>query len=271
MSLIVLPAELIEAVLSTLIPRDILNFGRTCSDLYRHALPRLTKLARNYEHDRGFALTSGLQEVSFWFDYKSSGSILEWAAVEGQLPTFLRLLADPLMDILRRDEYGVTMLHRLSSYGLVSFIKPLLQRLSELQRDIFPTDACRLTPLHYAAGRNKTEAVVVLLEAGANVHAQDHHGNTALHLAAVTGSCAVLSLLVLAGADVTAKTRFGWTPIDQASITHRHLTVTMLQALGSAQPSWTARHNALGQFLSLSPCPLNRYNHLNDELLNNGD
>ncbi|KAF1922505.1 ankyrin, partial [Didymella exigua CBS 183.55] len=70
------------------------------------------------------------------------------------------------------------------------------------------------TPLHYAAARNRTAAVSLLIKAGADVNAQDHHGNTSLHLAAVTGSCNVMPLLVYAGADVIAKTRNQWTPID---------------------------------------------------------
>lgn len=215
-------------------------------------------------------MTSGLQEVSFWFDREGSRSILEWAVVNRQPKTSLRLLADPHMDILRTDRYGVTLLHRLSGHGIVTFIKPLLQRLCELRLDTVPVDSCLLTPLHYAAGRNKKEAVTLLIAAGADVHAQDNHGNTALHLAAVTGSCEVIPLLVYAGANLVAEARFGWLPIDQASITHQQAAVTILRAHGSSGPSWNTRSNALGQFLSLSPCPLEFYNHLNEEVFNGG-
>ncbi|KAF2680621.1 ankyrin, partial [Lentithecium fluviatile CBS 122367] len=70
------------------------------------------------------------------------------------------------------------------------------------------------TPLHFAAGRNMSDAVKILLAAGADPSAKDHHGNTPLHLAAVSGSASVLTVLVTAGVDVNSETRFGWTAID---------------------------------------------------------
>jgi hypothetical protein len=261
MALSTLPPELIQEIISVLTPKDVLNLSRSSSEFYDHGICGLTRLARDHKHDVGYILTSGLQDVSFWFEHDGSGSILEWAVVKDQFQTFVRLLADTGMDLLCTDGYGVTMLHRLSAQGMVTFMKPLIQRLRDLHMDVFPVDSCLLTPLHYAAGKGREEAVALLLEEGADVDAHDNHGNTALHLAAVTGSCGVLPLLVNAGANVSAETRFGWTPIDQASITHHHSATTVLQTLGSRPPSWQTRDDAISQFLSLSPCPLSCYRH----------
>lgn len=222
MHLAALPAELLEIIFRELLPKDVLNVARACSTLNTHANRQLTRLAREQEHCDGYELTRGLQEVSFWYDRRASGSILEWAVVRGQLQTFLRLLADPGMDVIRADEYGVTMLHRICGSGHSDFVEPLLRRLRESQSTTSPADACSLTPLHYAAGRNKAKLVSLLIRTGADVNAKDNHGNTALHLAAVAGANDVMPLLVHAGADVHAETRFRWTPIDQASISKRN-------------------------------------------------
>lgn len=131
-----------------------------------------------------------------------------------------------------------------------------------LHMSIFPVDSCLLTPLHFAAGRNKLEVVLFLIKDDADFNARDNHGNT---LAAVTGSCDTLRALGQAGADISAKTRFGWTPIDQASITKNQDAVGLLRELGSDGPGWMSRQNPIGQFLSLSPCPMECYNLLNNE------
>lgn len=114
MALFTLPAELIEAIVSSLLQSDILGMGQTCSSLHPFAIAKLNKPARVQGHTSGYELTAKLEEVSSWFNRKSSGSILEWSVVHGQFRTFLQLLAVPGMDFIRADEYGVTMLHKLS-------------------------------------------------------------------------------------------------------------------------------------------------------------
>jgi len=60
--------------------------------------------------------------------------------------------------------------------------------------------------------------VQLLIDAGANVAAEDSTGSTPLHLAGEMGrSAEVLRVLIAAGADVAAKDNSGWTPLHFAA------------------------------------------------------
>ena len=79
-------------------------------------------------------------------------------------------------------------------------------------------------PLHRAVRNGDTEALQMLLEAGADVNAQDQRGDTPLHAAAHNGDVAAIRMLVEAGADVNAVNAAsepeGWsarTPLDAAA------------------------------------------------------
>jgi ankyrin repeat protein len=72
-------------------------------------------------------------------------------------------------------------------------------------------DGSGLTPLTLAAAFGTREAVSVLVEAGAEVKAQNRSGLTALHVAWRDES--VTRLLLDRGADVNAKTQLGATPL----------------------------------------------------------
>ena len=72
------------------------------------------------------------------------------------------------------------------------------------------------TLLHWAL-HNDTEALRMLLEAGADVSAQDWEGSTLLHLAASKGNVAAIRMLLEAGADVNAQDQEGNTPLHLAA------------------------------------------------------
>jgi ankyrin repeat protein len=146
--------------------------------------------------------------------------------------------------------------------GIFQYLGPLIRTLEHAGIDPFSVNNSRLTPLHYAAGRNMKQVVQVLIVCGADVLARDHHGNTPLHLAAVTGSHQVFEQRVRAGANVNAETRFGWTAADQASISHHLVAVDELERFGSRSPTWQRRRNALDkELLCLSSEFLLRWHH----------
>ena len=64
-------------------------------------------------------------------------------------------------------------------------------------------------PLHRAADNCDTEALRMLLGAGADVNAQDKAGSTPLHRAARNGDVAVIRVLLEAGAEVNAQDHDG--------------------------------------------------------------
>src|SRR5215831_11912087 len=84
----------------------------------------------------------------------------------------------------------------------------------------------RSTPLHYAAdgqinspawdARRQVSTLRCLLDAGANIHAQDKNGATALHRAVRTRCAAAVRFLLEAGADPTLKNKPGSTPFHLA-------------------------------------------------------
>src|SRR5213593_2408840 len=84
----------------------------------------------------------------------------------------------------------------------------------------------RSSPLHYAAdgcpdasewdpGR-QVETIQCLIDAGADVHAQDRNGATPLHRAVRTRCAAAVQCLLRAGGDTSTKNKSGSTPFHLA-------------------------------------------------------
>ena len=74
------------------------------------------------------------------------------------------------------------------------------------------------TPLHKAARQGDTEAIVALIDAGADPNAKDDSGgDTPLHQAAKGGHAKAIAALLAAGADPNAKDIVGFTPVHQAA------------------------------------------------------
>jgi hypothetical protein len=92
---------------------------------------------------------------------------------------------------------------------------------------LLPTDE-HTTPLMVAAGlgyvigqsvgseSERLEAVRLALASGADIHAQNHAGETALHGAAASGANAVVRFLVAEGARLDVANKEGWTPLKIA-------------------------------------------------------
>lgn len=256
MALQSIPVELLHEIADCLPPKDI--FSLICSSwtLHNALIGYLYHIAGRYKLQNPKPLTAGLRDVSFWHDKEGNGTVLEWAAAHNCLPTFQRTLKERNIDLVQKDSYGVTLLHRLASEGKTAFIGPLVAALAEKSLCPSPTDLSNLTPLHFAAGCGEEEAVRLLIANGANVAARDHHGNTPLHLAAVTGKWIVFSALVDAGADINLRTRLGWRAVDMASISEHSSAVDELLRLGSKSPAWRGKRYALNEYVRLSPCPV---------------
>ena len=84
----------------------------------------------------------------------------------------------------------------------------------------------RSQPLHYAAdgclenpkwdARRQVRTIETLLNAGAEIHAQDKNGATPLHRAVRTRSAAAVKFLLNAGGDATLQNKPGSTPFHLA-------------------------------------------------------
>ncbi|OLP94080.1 Ankyrin repeat, PH and SEC7 domain containing protein secG, partial [Symbiodinium microadriaticum] len=73
------------------------------------------------------------------------------------------------------------------------------------------------SPLHLAAKSGELEVVVLLLDAGAPLEAEDYTGATALHWAAANGCSEVTSVLLARGASPAASDRSGAQPLHDAA------------------------------------------------------
>ncbi|MEX2303406.1 MAG: ankyrin repeat domain-containing protein [Bryobacterales bacterium] len=111
----------------------------------------------------------------------------------------------------------------------------------------------RSRPLHYAAdgyingpawdAQRQVNTIRRLLNAGAEIHAQDNNGASALHRAVRTRCAAAVKYLLEAGSDPAMKNKSGSTPF--------HLAVQNTGRGGSgAQEAKTAQRQIIEQFLS---------------------
>jgi hypothetical protein len=114
------------------------------------------------------------------------------------------------------------------------------------------------TPLHYAADgcliapawnpEDQVKTIALLLDAGANIDAQDKNGASALHRAVRTRSAAAVGYLLKRGSDALLKNKPGSTPF--------HLAVQNTGRGGSgAELALTAQRRIIEEFLSLGLSP----------------
>ena len=110
----------------------------------------------------------------------------------------------------------------------------------------------RSQPLHYASdgyldnpfwnAKRQVATIRLLLEAGADIHAQDKNGATPLHRAVRTRCAAAVEFLLDAGSDATIKNKPGSTPF--------HLAVQNTGRGGSgSERAKTAQHEIIRTFL----------------------
>ncbi|KAJ0414850.1 ankyrin repeat-containing domain protein [Aspergillus carlsbadensis] len=217
MSLVTLPQELLFAIAQQLSDRDLSHLAATSKYTLNVLEPSLYQ--------------QGLQYV------EASTPALVWGTGYGRMATVKKVLADSqpdivllfdaLMEAAGRGNIDLTKL--LLQHGAPTELEPN-QRVEFIRRRavwasavetacphtrywISPTNI-EASPLGAAAGRNHPRTVSLLLKHGAQVDAQNEHGDTALRYAALQPAKACIRLLINAGADVNACNTFGMTPFD---------------------------------------------------------
>jgi ankyrin repeat protein len=90
------------------------------------------------------------------------------------------------------------------------------------------------TPLHAAVVGNQREAVVLLVQHGANVNATDSGGWTPLGLAAHNGRGPIIEILLNSGADPNIRNNQGDTPLKVAREQDHQDAVALLLSAGAA-------------------------------------
>lgn len=115
-------------------------------------------------------------------------------------------------DSSRRDEDGWCLLHSAAYYGNIRLLNYLLSHDYDLEVTIPGT---HMTPLLLAATTGHSDAVLILLEHGANVNAIDHMNRTALHL---TQSGKIAELLFYHGIDYTVRDKSLVSPTGETAL-----------------------------------------------------
>lgn len=109
------------------------------------------------------------------------------------------------------DRWQEEPLHMAAAGGYVAHLRALVQAHPHI---INALDTEGRTPIHRAAGGCEREAVLALIELGADLDAQDREGMTPLHWAALTLEGEACVDLVRAGANPYVVDKDGETPLD---------------------------------------------------------
>ena len=139
----------------------------------------------------------------------------------------VRVLLDHGANVNAEDSQGWTALHRVfENPGASKDVLVLVQLLLERGADVNALTKDHITPLHLASSILHLESVRVLLDHGANFHAEDSQGWTALHKVfsnpvASKDVLVLVQLLLVRGADVNTRNKNHITPLHLAAY-HQH-------------------------------------------------
>ncbi len=133
---------------------------------------------------------------------------LHWAVYREQ-PELATLLIEAGADVEAPNDYGVTPFALAARQGHADLLRRLLGIGVDPDDPRHAVNAGE-TPLLAAARSGQVEAVDVLLDAGANVDAQETwNGQSALMWAAAEGHAAVVARLIERGADINVRSNSG--------------------------------------------------------------
>ena len=112
----------------------------------------------------------------------------------------LKIMAKYKADFFHKDRGGQTVLHMACRKGFADSVGYLARKFPEL---VHRSDTNGLVPLHFAALKNYTECVKILVSCGADLYAKTNDLHSALHLAASNGQRDVFLLFLQTCPDLT--------------------------------------------------------------------
>ena len=140
---------------------------------------------------------------------------LHWAAGNNENPDIINALIQAGADIHATNKYGSMPLH----FAATSNNNPdIIKALVQAGANINARDKSGYTPLHEAAPRdNNLDIINALIQAGADINAREQlYGNTPLHRMVLANQQQAVLLLLENGADATISNANGKTPLALA-------------------------------------------------------
>jgi ankyrin repeat protein len=129
-----------------------------------------------------------------------------------------------------KDQNGWIALSLAVFRGHTEAVKVLIEAGADLKAR---SKAGDWTPLHFAAAYDITEAAKLLIEAGADLEAKTPGNQTPLHFAAAYDSTEAAKILIEAGADLEARDKDDQTPLHYAALNGRTGIAKLLILAGS--------------------------------------
>ena len=142
----------------------------------------------------------------------SAGSLLIDAAKAGNRSIVLTALQSQADPNTSESTYGWTALHYAASAGNIEMMKALI----DAGANINAQNKEGHTPLYKAVWNSRIAAVQELISSKANVNLPCNVGNTPLHSAVIAANVDIIIMLIIAGADIEARTNHAAIIIEAA-------------------------------------------------------
>ncbi|MCE5187042.1 MAG: ankyrin repeat domain-containing protein [Planctomycetaceae bacterium] len=144
----------------------------------------------------------------------------------------IRLLAENNTALNNVDRYGRNTLHNAAIHGCADIVTLLASKGADLENKENDMPGGK-TPLLAAVSEGNVDVVRALLEAGANVAAQDKRQTTPIFSAIQEENTEIIQLLLDHGADINAPNKYGNTPLHAAVETGKPEIVQFLLNAGA--------------------------------------
>ena len=150
--------------------------------------------------------------IAFTVCFRKGWTPLRWACERNRFECFealVKMKADISKPI---NDYGSTALHAASEYGDLRSMKALV----EANADLNAQNVNKQSPIHLAFQSGNTSAFLLLIELNADVNLPDRDGASILHLASARGDARLVKRLIEAGARMDVSNQEGMTPLHVA-------------------------------------------------------
>jgi ankyrin repeat protein len=152
------------------------------------------------------------------------------SAIEKNNVSEVKTLVMTGADINSSDIFGYTPLHWAAMKGASEAIEVLIAAGANKDK---PCLNYKFAPLHNAINENQNSAINSLINNGANLMAKDKDGNTPLHFASMMGNDLIVHKLISKGVNVNATDNQGVTPIFLANYCGHSNIVNILRNAGA--------------------------------------